>query len=68
MAHPPYPTIDEHYTTVMFDTENEDDLRKIIQPPSTVLKEKFSDLGDQFQMIHSKLFQGMSPTRSVGLV
>lgn len=46
---PTFPTIDEsrpgHYTTVMFDTENEDNLRKIIQPRSTVLKEKFSELG-----------------------
>ena len=52
MAHPffylPFPIFDDarpgHYMTAMFDIEN-DDLRKIVKPPSCILKNKFSELG-----------------------
>ena len=48
ISHLPFPVFDEarpgHYTTLMLDTGNEDD-KKIIKPPSIVIKERFSVLG-----------------------
>ena len=49
ITHLPFPILDEmrpgHYTTKMFDTENEGELKEIIKPPSVVLKEQFSESG-----------------------
>ena len=49
ISHLPFPVLDEekrgHYTTLVIDTENEEDKKKIIKPPSVVLKERFSELG-----------------------
>lgn len=62
ITHLPFPVLDDtrpgHFTTMMFNTENEDDLRKIIKPPSTVLKEKFSELGGLVTDDTSVYFKG----------